>query len=279
MILKKKAFKPRPLGKGLGFVVDLLNINCTILSTKQFIESINIGDIIEREYSPREVRELLLALKYIIKSKDLVKNLYLVKLITRILEKLPCTFLKELKIGRGKHVLSWAYIFIALDECLLLVISFENEWTKNLKYKYELLLGVYREMFYKMQSIGILLEKFANEVVLSIGKLVIFHKTRFNFDKCKPNYTKTVNDIINQTFNWNYLKYNCLSVDCKKFKYLMTTIDFALVKYLILTYLQILKGLPHHNINRKNLLTFLLVFNDTELMQCYQSISWNALQA
>ena len=55
---------------------------------------------------------------------------------------------------------------------------------------------------------GISLDKFANEFVLNIGKLVILTKTDFNFDNCKPNYTTTINDIVDETFTIRYLKWN-----------------------------------------------------------------------
>lgn len=217
---------------------------------------------------------MVLAFKYLIKWDSLVKNLYLAKLISQILQNIPESLLRKLRSCRSRSALSWSYIFIELDECLLLIVAYEARAGRSLRYKYELVVDVYKALFQKMQAMGISLDKFVNEFVLNIGKLVILTKTDFNFDNCKPNYTRTINDIVDETFTMKYLKWNRLSVDYKKFRYLMTTIDRRLVKYLILAYLQLVKELSICDPNRKYLLTFLLIFNDVELIQFYQSISW-----
>lgn len=187
---------------------------------------------------------------------------------------MPESLLRRLRFCRSQNALNWSYIFIELDECLLLIVAFEAREGRSLRCKYELVVDVYKALFQKMQVMGISLDKFVDEFVLNIGKLVILTKTDFHFDNCKLDYTKTINDIVNETFTMKYLKWNRLSVDYKKFRYLMTTIDRRLVKYLILAYLQLVRELSICNTNRKYLLTFLLIFNDVELIQFYQSISW-----
>ena len=272
--MKKKIQEPKPNGKELRFVLDLLNIDYSINTNKAFIDSINVGDLVAREYSSREIRELILAFKHLIKWDSLVKNLFLIKLISQILQNIPVSMLRRLRSCRNQNALSWSYIFVELDECLLLIVAFKVREGRSLRLKYEFVVDVYKAFFQKMQIMGISLEKFANEFVLNIGKLVILTKTDFNFHNCKPDYTRTINDIVDETFTMRYLKWNRHSVDYKKFRYLMTIIDRRLVKYLILAYLQLVKELSICSPNRKYLLTFLLIFNDIELIQFYQSISW-----
>lgn len=182
--------------------------------------------------------------------------------------------LRRLRSCHNQNALSWSYIFIELDECLLLIVALQVREGRGLRCKYEFVVNVYKALFQKMQIMEIPLDKFSEEFVLNIGKLVILTKTDFNFDYFKPNYTRTINDIVDETFTMRYLKWNRLSVDYEKFRYLMTIIDRRLVKYLILAYLQLVKELSICSPNRKYLLTFLLIFNDVELIQFYQSISW-----
>lgn len=275
IILGKKRRKPKPNGKGLAFTLDLLNIDYAINANKAFIDSINVRSLVTREYSPREIRELLMALKYLIAWDDLIKNLYLIKLISQILQNIPESLFRRMRFCRSQSsALTWSYIFIELDECLLLIVAFEVKESRNIKYKFRFILEIYRTLLRKMKMLGISLDRFANEFVLNIGKLVILTKTDFNFDNYKPNYNRTINDIVDETFTTKYLKWNRLSADYNKFRYLMTNIDSGLVKYLILAYLQLGKELPICSDNRKYLLAFLLIFDDVELIKFYQSISW-----
>lgn len=275
IILGKKRRKPKPNGKGLAFILDLLNIDYAINANKAFIDSINVRSLVTREYSPREIRELLMALKYLIAWDDLIKNLYLIKLISQILQNIPESLFRRMRFCRSQSsALTWSYIFIELDECLLLIVAFEVKESRNIKYKFRFILEIYRTLLRKMKMLGISLDRFANEFVLNIGKLVILTKTDFNFDNYKPNYNRTINDIVDETFTTKYLKWNRLSADYNKFRYLMTNIDSGLVKYLILAYLQLGKELPICSDNRKYLLAFLLIFDDVELIKFYQSISW-----
>lgn len=267
--------KPKPNGKGIAFILDLFNIDYSINANKAFIDSINVVGLVAREYSPREIRELLMALKYLITWDDLVKNLYLIKLISQILQNVPESLFRKMRFCRSlSSALTWSYIFIELDECLLLIVAFEAKESRNIQYKIRFVLDIYKTLFQKMQILGISLDRFANEFVLNIGKLVILTKTDFNFDNYEPDYNRTINDIVDKTFTMKYLRWNRLSADYNKFRYLMANIDRGLVKTLILAYLQLVKELPICSSNRKYLLAFLLIFDDVKLMQFYQSISW-----
>ena len=71
-------------------------------------------------------RELILAFKYLIKWDSLVKNLFLIKLISQILQNMcQSSMLRRLRSCRNQNALSWSYIFIELDECLLLIVAFK----------------------------------------------------------------------------------------------------------------------------------------------------------
>lgn len=147
--MKKKIQEPKPNGKELRFVLDLLNIDYSINTNKGFIDSINAGDLVAREYSSREIRELILAFKHLIKWDSLVKNLFLIKLISQILQNIPVSMLRRLRSCRNQNALSWSYIFVELDECLLLTVAFKVREGRSLRLKYEFVVDVYKALFQK----------------------------------------------------------------------------------------------------------------------------------
>lgn len=170
--------------------------------------------------------------------------------------------------------LTWSDLLYTLDECLFLVVAFEILWNRKLEYKYMTLFGVYKALFTKMRTVGIEHSRFTNEFILNIGKVVVFSKTNYKFDVVRPGYNKTLNDVVKDTFNMTYLKWNRLSIDYKKFIYLMSKIEGHMIKHLILTYLHLIKEIPINSPDRKYLLGFLLMFGDTQLIEFYQSITW-----
>lgn len=241
---------------------------------KQF--KVHIKDkFLKNVYTPRELKGLLQILKILIKTDSLSRNLYLTKAISVVFKNVPLMTLENMTISSNSRLpLGWNDIFQTLDECILLIPMHEVNWNKFLDYKLEAVIIMYKKAIENVNQEKIPLRRISDRIILNIGKIVTYAKTDYAFDRFQPDYTKTINTILKQTFSTDYIQWNNLSVDYDKFIDCMKQTKSGLMKYSILSFLLILKDIPARFINKKYLLTFLIVFEDTEVLYQYQKIDW-----
>lgn len=241
---------------------------------KQF--KIHVKDkLVKTVYTPRELKGLLQILKILIKADSLSRNLYLTRAISVVFTNVPLMTLKNMTISSNSRLpLGWNDIFQTLDESILLIPMREVNWNNFLDNKLGAVILMYKKTIENVNQEKIPLRRISDRIILNIGKIVTYARTDYAFDRYQPDYTKTINTILKKTFCTDYIQWDNLSVNYDKFIDCMKQTKPGLIKYSIMSFLLILKDIPARFINKKYLLTFLIVFEDSEVLYQYQKIKW-----
>ncbi|CCE72909.1 Piso0_000512 [Millerozyma farinosa CBS 7064] len=268
-------YKPKPKiqGKNLQTLLKRYGINYEE-EFKQF--KVHVKDkFLKNVYTLRELKGLFQILKILIKTDSSSRSLYLTRAISVVFKNVPLMTLENMTVSsNSRSPLGWNVIFQTLDECILSIPMHEVKWNKFLDYKLEAVILMYKKAIENVNHEKISLRRISDRIILNIGKIITYAKADYAFDKFQPDYTKTINTILKQTFNTHYIQWNNSSVDYDKFIDCMKQTRPGLVRYCVLSFLLILKNIPAKFINKKYLLTFLIVFEDPGVLCQYQKIDW-----